>query len=438
MIASNTSSGTGYEHGVVTKVIGIGSTGCAVVDHLTQSDWPGARFIAMHTDPAALERLQGAEECHLGKEMPPGMGVSGDPELAEGISEEDAERIREICRGANLIVVVAALGGGVGTGAAPILVRLAKEVGAIALGIVTLPFDCEGPLRQKQARRGFSQLKTNADGVICFPNQTILAYLDKHSSLIEFFNAASDRLVEAVQRLGRILLCPGFMKISFSDLCAVLQGRQMESAFVHLEGTGERRLEDAVSQLVEHSLVKRTRLGSPETLLVHIEGGSDLTMAEVNALIEKINHQFGEAQVVIGTSLEEHFEGAVGLNVLLSRRNFISDTGEPKGVSGGDESNERAGEMSQDLKAHYENQTVERSTYRFVPPPPVLTEERREKILREARDVPWKWQVATKLRPGYTPFEILSNGRFEKSEPTIHRGEDLDVPTYIRRELRLD
>ena len=227
---------------------------------------------------------------HLETRLLRGLGTGGDPERGLALAEEQFSTLKSACEGADVVLIVAGLGGGAGSGVSPVLARAAKETGALVLAFVTLPFICEGNRRQQQALRCMEQLKPVADGVICLPNQKAFKLIDENTSVLETFRITGSLLVEGIRGVWQLLTRPGLIQIHFDDLCSLVRDRHSESAFAFVETSGPARSREAVEKLLAHPLLDEGRaLAGANAVLVSLTGGKDLTMAEVNRVMEKIS-----------------------------------------------------------------------------------------------------------------------------------------------------
>ena len=204
------------------KVFGIGGAGGNAIDYMAREEFAGVTFVAANTDAQALGSLGVTERLTLGGKLTRGLGTGGDPDLGRQAAEEDQDKIRALCAGADIVCVLAGLGGGTGTGAGPVVARLAREAGALVLGIVTLPFEFEGNRRQRQATMVLRELMSEADGVICLPNQKVLKLVDENTKVQETLKITNELLAQGVRGLWRLLTQTGMINVDFNDLCAVL------------------------------------------------------------------------------------------------------------------------------------------------------------------------------------------------------------------------
>ena len=418
------------------KVLGVGGAGCNAVSHLAQADFRGVGFVVMNTDAAALAKSPVESKLNLGIRSTRGLGAGGDPERGRAAAEEDSTAIRALCQGADVVFVVAGLGGGTGTGASPVVAQIAKECGALVLSIVILPFDFEGSRRQRQAQLGLNALKSAADGVICLPNQRVFKLIDEKTSVLEAFRITNDLIAQGVLGIWRLLSHPGLINVDYADLCSVTQGRHAESSLATAEARGEHRAREVVERLLGHPLMEGGQvLAEAGGVLVCIAGGPDLTMSEVNRVMEQINRQSEQAHIIMGAAIDPEMADRLSVTLLAANGGSIPEYA-PRAV----EALPQGPAPAMDFEKHLVNlATTTRPSSRFIAPPPVLTPERMEQLLtQQTGNGSRSRKNASKMRQGQLPLEIISKGRFEKSEPTIHQGQDLDVPTYIRRGVALN
>jgi cell division protein FtsZ len=423
------------------KVLGVGGAGCSAVRHLARDTFPGLSLAWLNTDAAALGDAPVETQLQLGSKSLRGLGSGGDPERGRAAAEEDVTLIRALCDGADVVFIVAGLGGGTGTGASPVVARVAKETGALVLGLVLLPFECEGGRRQRQAQWGLQELKTVADGVICLPNQRILKLIDEKTSLVEAFRITNDFVAEGVRAIWRLLSRPGLIKVDFADLCAVVRGRHGESSLATVEARGENRAREAVEKLLAHPLLEGGQaLTEASAVLVSITGGPELTLAEVNWLMEQISRHSEQGHIIMGAGIEPELQDRLMVTLVASRRGGRGEDHTGAGASSRHGAPEGAASAGADLERHLVDPAASsRPPSRIVPPPPELTPEKAEQLLAQQNGGHGRARKsAAKMRQGQLPLEIVSKGRFEKSEPTLHEGQDLDVPTYIRKGVALN
>jgi cell division protein FtsZ len=288
---------------------------------------------------------------------------------------------------------------------------------------VTLPFLCEGNRRQQQAQQSLEQLKSVADGVICLPNQKAFKLIDENTSVLDTFRITGGLLVEGVRGIWQLLTQPGLIQIHFDDLCTLVRDRHFESAFAFVEATGPARSREVVEKLLAHPLLDEGRvLAESDAVLVSLVGGKDLTMAEVNRVMEQINRQCERAEILMGAAIDATLKNRLSATVIAARHNPVAKTEMPGGSF---EPLELRGATS-------------RSAVRSIPTAPAFTPEQREQMVARYSSGGRSRRNSSKMLQAQLPLAIVSKGRFDKSEPTIHKGEDLDIPTYIRRGVALN
>jgi cell division protein FtsZ len=413
------------------RVLGVGGGGGNAIDFMARQEFDGVKFTAVNTDSQALLNLGVVERFTLGAKLTRGLGAGGDPELGRAAAEEDLDRLRELCVGADVVCVVAGMGGGTGTGAGPVVARVARESGALVLGIVTLPFEFEGGRRARQAQLGLRELKAAADGVICLPNQKVFKLIDENTSVNEALKITNELLAQGVRGIWRLLTQTGLINVDFNDLCAVLRGRHEESSLATVDAQGANRSQEILDKLASHPFLEGGQsLADADSVLVSLAGGPDLTMAEVNRLMEQINRQCENAHIIMGATIQEALIGKLSLTLVASQSGAADERSRRSDVNRDRESEDHEKELA--------NPSPDtRPPSRYVAPAPETSAEQTQRLLQPSGGGRQRKKAAF-LRQGQLPLEIVSRGRFDKSEPTIHRGEDLDVPTYIRRGMALN
>ncbi len=409
------------------KIFGVGGAGVILRDALNAEEFAGAGFAAINTDAASLAASSATVKIHLETKLLRGLGTGGDPERGRALAEEQFSTLKSACDGANVVLIIAGLGGGAGSGICPVLARAAKESGALVLAFVTLPFVCEGNRRQQQAQQGLEQLKSAADGVICLPNQKTFKLIDDNTSVLDTFRITGGLLVEGVRGVWRLLTRPGLIQIHFDDLCALVRDRHSESSFAFVEAAGPARSREVVEKLFAHPLLDEGRaLAEADAVLVSLMGGKDLTMAEVNRVMEQIGRHCERAQIIMGAAVDPEMKGRLSVTLIAARNTAAradSQTSAPENLECADTSA---------LSKRRHVAVVQNDGSSASP----LTLDQREQAV--ARHSSRARRAGHKLLQTQLPLAIVSKGRFDKSEPTIHKGEDLDIPTYVRRGVSLN
>lgn len=412
-------------------VVAIGRAGCEMARVLRADATGDLSFAALDADAAAIREVDIPEKLFLGARLTRGFGAGGDPELARTAAEEELPALKALCQGYSLVFILAGLGGGSGTGIAPVVARVAREAGASVFGFVTAPFECEGTRRQQQALIGLHRLKTVADGVLCLPNEKMLLLTDDRTTLLEAFQASSGHIRDAVTCIWNLLTRPGLLNVSFADICAVLRGPNLESAFAKVEVEGAGRAEEALRRLLAHPLLARGEtLRRAESLLVCFAAGRNLGMGETRRIMDELNRRSDGARVVVGASIDEAAGERLTVTVVASSRQMIAH-----------EAVEEPAESrpTSPVLAVVESDSdggPSRTARRLAPPPPELTPELTDELL--ARGTSRAKGGRRKPQQVPLPFEIITKGRFEKCEPTIRRGHNLDQPTFLRRGVTLN
>jgi cell division protein FtsZ len=412
------------------RIFGVGNPGGKVIEQLIQSGLPATAFVTINTDGEAIAASTAAQKILLETKLLRGLGSGGDPDRGRALAEDHAARIGSLCEGISVVFLVAGLGGGAGTGISPVVARLAKEEGALVLAFVTTPFRCEGDRRQGLAQQGLAELQESADGVICLPNERVFKLINEDTSLLETFKLTRDLLAGAVLGIWRLFQHRGLIEIHPGALCELLRDRHAESAFAVAEALGPTRSREVMDKLMAHPLLDGGQmLSESNAVLVSLMGGPDLTMTEINRIMGEIKAKCEQAHVIMGAAIDETLRDRLAVTVIVARKTQTPLERNP-GAPG-------AGEPlpSQLL----DRATTPRPGSRFVPPPPALTPDKLDQLMaRQSRTGARRSRPSPKLQQTQLPLEIVSKGRFDKSEPTIHKGEDLDVPTYIRRGVPLN
>ena len=410
-------------------VVGIGGAGRNGVEALAGRGLSDVKLVVLNTDAMALEGGADAVRIRLGDAITRGLGAGGDPEVGRAAAESDLIRLKEVCTDSDLVFIIAGMGGGTGTGAAPVVARVAKEAGALALCVVTLPFPCEGVRRQRQAAWGIEQLKAVADAVICLPNEKALKLVDPHRGLMEVFGITNDLLAEGVCSIWRLLTRPGIMHVDFADLCSVLRGRHAESLLATATARGPQRLTEIGERLLNNPYMNSGRgLDDSDAVLVSFVGGPDFSMSDLAQVMELVHKHCGSAHVFIGATIDPGMHESLAVTVIASKGGRLGVMAPPQPA-------EPASVASINLTLDKPETGPVRSHVRFAPPsgPDIGSDALSGARAGQDRSGSMLQQATRRLRQGMLPLEVVSRGRFEKSEPTLHRGEDLDIPTYIRR-----
>lgn len=383
-------------------VAGVGGGAGHVLGHVL-ADWPEPpRVAAVNSDIRALQDVDVALKIGIGRIVAKGMGAGGDAELGRLAANEDLDALRALVAEYDLLILVACLGGGTGTGVAPILARLAREEGLLVLAYVTLPFDFEGVRRQEQAQEGMAALKQSADAVICLPNQRLHAMLPEGTPLTEAF-AFVDRMMSAGLRgLWTLVARDNMLNLDFSDLQSLVENSGNECCFGYGEGRGPDKAGQALHALLEGPMLEKGRVvANSGAMMLSVTGGPDLSLSE----LETIHRRFQErarpgARISMGAAVLDDWSGRLALTVLAAEH-WLPAARSPA-------------ELAQPRGLGFFAETPAK------PEPP-----------------------ARKSRKGSQQSELplggaaAGGGRFQDVAPTIHEGADLDIPTYLRQGIRI-
>ena len=300
------------------KVIGVGGGGGNAVNRMIQAKLRGIEFIAANTDLQALRRSEAPTKLQLGNALTRGLGAGGDPEVGRNSALEDTQRILETLDGADMVFITTGLGGGTGTGAAPILASLAAEIGALTVAVVTKPFSFEGRRRLKLAERGVEELRSSVDTLITIPNERLLSFVDRGTPLTEAFLIADDVLRQAVQGISDLITVPGEINVDFADVKTIMTGMGMA-----LMGTGvakgENRALEAAQRAISSPLLEETSIEGARGVLINIAGGKDLTLHEVAEAARIISESVDEeANIISGMVIDESMSDEMKVTVIAT------------------------------------------------------------------------------------------------------------------------
>ena len=302
----------------VIKVVGVGGGGGNAVSHMVSSDVDGVEFICANTDAQALAKIASHAALHIGGELTKGLGAGANPEVGRSAAMEDREQIMATLQGADMVFITAGMGGGTGTGAAPIVAEVAKEMGILTVAVVTKPFPFEGRKRMKIAEEGIRELQDRVDSLIIIPNEKLLPVLGKNTSLIKAFSAANDVLKGAVQGIADLIIRPGMINVDFADVRTVMSemGKAMMGTGV---ARGDERAREATEAAINSPLLEDIDLKGASGILVNITAGMDLSLgefAEVGEVVEE--YASDNATVVVGTVIDPDMSEELKVTVVAT------------------------------------------------------------------------------------------------------------------------
>jgi cell division protein FtsZ len=362
------------------KVIGLGGGGSNAVNRMMAAKFTGVDFIVANTDLQALRSSPAPQRIQLGARLTSGLGAGSNPEVGRNAAQEDKDTIKSMLEGADMVFVTAGLGGGTGTGAAPVVAAIAKDLGILTVAVVTKPFHFEGRRRQQQAENGMAELRNVVDTLITIPNQRLLAVVDRGTPLVEAFKVADTVLLQAVQGISDLILVPGLINLDFADVRTIMSGMGMALMGAGT-GKGQNRALDAAQKAVASPLLDETSIEGARGILINFTGGPDMAIHEVEEaakIVQEAAHE--EANIIFGAVIDESLQDEVRITVIAT------------GFT------ERKVEMSPSSTKVLE-----------LPPRPSRTPV-----------------------PGPSWRRRLSDARAESGEPMAE--EDLDVPAFLRRQ----
>ena len=402
---SSFSSASGTDSFAVIRVVGVGGGGSNTVQRMINSKMRGVEFVAINTDAQALANNDAAIKIQIGKETTRGLGSGADPEVGRHSAEENKEEIYETLKGSDMVFVTCGMGGGTGTGASPFVAEIAKELGALTVGVVTKPFSFEGQRRRKVAEIGTQDLKEKVDTLITIPNDRLLQVIDKKTSLFDAFGVVDDVLRQGVQGISDLITLHGIINVDFADVKAIMQ--DAGSALMGIgRGTGDNRAIEAARSAIESPLLELSIDGA-KGILFNITGGTDLGMYEIDEAAKAITEAADpDANIIFGAIIDEAMQGEVKITVIAT--GFEGDAGKRERRFG--TINTQAMHPAQQpqmpqMQPQQQMMPQQTSAYPTYEPP-------------MAPSMPQRTSI-----PTYEP-------------PVEKEEEELDVPTFIRRKLK--
>ncbi|HHV64753.1 MAG TPA: cell division protein FtsZ [Peptococcaceae bacterium] len=299
------------------KVIGVGGGGNNAVNRMIAAGLKGVEFIGINTDAQALQMSRAAEKIQIGVKLTKGLGAGANPEIGHSAAEESRDEIAKALLGADMVFVAAGMGGGTGTGAAPVVAEIAREVGALTVGVVTRPFSFEGRKRAMQAERGILELREKVDTLITIPNDRLLQVVDKHTTIQEAFRIADDVLLQGVQGISDLITIPGLINLDFADVKTIMA--DTGSALMGIgQASGENRAVDAARKAISSPLLE-TSIEGAKGLLLNITGGPNLTLLEVNQASEIVGEAADQdANIIFGAVIDENMKDDLRVTVIAT------------------------------------------------------------------------------------------------------------------------
>ncbi|TDP59801.1 cell division protein FtsZ [Aminicella lysinilytica] len=305
------------ENSAVIKVIGVGGGGCNAINRMLEADLKGVDYIAINTDKQALSRCNAETKVQIGEKLTRGLGAGGNPEIGQRSAEETLDEIADLLEGTDMVFITAGMGGGTGTGAAPIIAKASKDMGILTVGVVTRPFAFEGKKRADQADLGLGFLKKYVDSLVIVPNDKLIQNCEKDTSIMDAFSMADDVLKQGVQGISDLISDYALINVDFADVRSVMTDRGVAHMGVG-RGTGEDRAKEAVQAAIESPLLE-TRITGAKAILLYVSGGYDLGMLEVHEIASLVEEQADkEAILIFGAAVSEEMNNEIEITVIAT------------------------------------------------------------------------------------------------------------------------
>ncbi|EDP68212.1 cell division protein FtsZ [Carnobacterium sp. AT7] len=409
---------TNPANGAIIKVIGVGGAGNNAVNRMIDENVQGVEFIVVNTDLQALAGSNAEVKIQLGPKLTRGLGAGANPEIGRKAAEESEEQIAEALRGADMIFVTAGMGGGTGTGAAPIVARIAKEQGALTVGVITRPFTFEGPKRGRFAAEGVAQMKEHVDTLVIISNNRLLEIVDKKTPMLEAFHEADNVLRQGVQGISDLITSPGYVNLDFADVKTVMENQGSALMGIGM-ASGENRTVEATKKAISSPLLE-VSIDGAESVLLNITGGSDLTLFEAQDASDIVSSaSTTEVNIIFGTSINENLGDEVIVTVIATGIDI-----------------NKAKEVKPQTSERNRNSATQRNIPEASAPQADQAKDpfgdwdiRREPSLRDQRKAQSNDLNQQSEKPEFDIFK-----REEKQEQDNHQDEEnLDTPPFFRR-----
>lgn len=299
------------------KVIGVGGAGNNAVNRMIDAGIKGVDFIAVNTDRQALQQSKANTKIQIGEKITRGLGAGANPDIGAQSAEESRSEVAEILRGADMVFVTAGMGGGTGTGAAPVVAQLAKQKGILTVGVVTKPFGFEGKVRMKNAEAGIEELKANVDTLITIPNDRLLEVVQKNTSIVEAFSIADNVLKQGIQSISDLIKVPGLINLDFADVTSIMKDKGLAHMGIG-NASGENRAIEAAKEAIQSPLLE-TSIRGAKGVLLNVTGGPSLSLFEANAASNLITESCDpDANIIFGASIREDLEDEIMITVIAT------------------------------------------------------------------------------------------------------------------------
>ncbi|WP_261027161.1 cell division protein FtsZ [Streptococcus mitis] len=410
---------TAAAQGAVIKVIGVGGGGGNAINRMVDEGVAGVEFIAANTDVQALSSTKAETVIQLGPKLTRGLGAGGRPEVGQKAAEESEEALTQAITGADMVFITAGMGGGSGTGAAPVIARIAKDLGALTVGVVTRPFGFEGSKRGQYAVEGINQLREHVDTLLIISNNNLLEIVDKKTPLLEALSEADNVLRQGVQGITDLITNPGLINLDFADVKTVMANKGNALMGIGI-GSGEERVVEAARKAIYSPLLETTIDGA-EDVIVNVTGGLDLTLIEAEEASEIVNQAAGQGvNIWLGTSIDENMKDEIRVTVVATgvRQDRVEK------VVGHAPRQAVRHEQTSPSHAHNHNRHFDMAETAEIPSPTP----RRTETSQTSAFGDWDLRRETIVRP--TDSVVSPVERFEA--PSLHDEDELDTPPFFK------
>jgi cell division protein FtsZ len=429
------------------KVLGLGGAGTNALDRILLDGFDSAELVALNTDVQALTSSVATTKVQLGRNTTRGLGAGGDPEVGYAAAEEGADEIKSAMEGASLVFLVAGLGGGTGSGSAPLIASYAREEGALVIAFVTMPFTFEGKRRRAQAEEALASLQHYAEVVICFENDRLGDVVSPRAGIQEAFLAADQTISQSVRAIAQLVQRPGLVRVGFDELRTALSAQSPRCLFGYGEAEGDNRANAALERALKSPLMDRGRmLEEADNVLVNVVGGPNLTLNEVQILMEELNRHISDhTRLLFGTAVEPRMGNRMAVMLLSAMGGNISRPAAAAPLAAQPEPAAAAPEPVVTFVAEDPAPPRPEPVPDLIVLPTPESPRVAARVAALARPVRANEAAAVEAakarereaKQEQLSFEPVTRGRFEKSEPTIVDGQDLDVPAFMRRNVRV-
>ena len=405
------------------KVIGVGGAGTNAVNRMIDSGLQGVDFIAVNTDKQALTLSKAPTKVQIGDKLTKGLGAGANPEVGKHAAEESREEISNFIKGADLVFVTCGMGGGTGTGAAPVIAELARDMGILTIGVVSKPFLFEGRQRMKNAEAGIERLKANVDTLVVVPNDRLLSVVTKGTSVTEAFRIADDTLRQGIQGISDLIAVPNLINLDFADVRTVMEARGLAHMGIGV-GKGENRMVDAARQAISSPMLE-TSIDGARAVLINITGGPDTSIIDINEAAQMITQAADpEANIIFGAGIDENLEDEVRITVIAT--GFESNPFGSAAKAEPEKTAEKTAEPERtESAAPRRERMVELEDENDTPVSPIF-ERRANRAPRPSRE-----EMERRAQPAQRRPRVYQDGAGDDNR--TRRGFTPDTPSFLKR-----